>query len=134
MTLYKICHQSGRVLFTTDNEVTARNREQFGWKVTEVDKSREQFEQWFPEMVEGMPPSMVEVFDKMLFIAWQASRAAIEVELPRRKMACASGYGDGYLVDSLMGDALEYDETVEAIRAAGLRVKVNDIANGTDTE
>lgn len=47
MTLYKICHQSGRVLFTTDNEVTARNREQFGWKVTEVDKSREQFEKWF---------------------------------------------------------------------------------------
>ncbi len=33
--MYKICHQSGRVLFTTDNEVTARNREQFGWKVTE---------------------------------------------------------------------------------------------------
>lgn len=42
--LYKICHQSGRVLFTTDNEVTARNREQFGWKVIVVDKSRAQFE------------------------------------------------------------------------------------------
>lgn len=55
--------------------------------------------------------------------AWQASRAAIEIELPRRKAAYASGYGDGYLVDSLMGDALEYDETVEAIRAAGIKVK-----------
>lgn len=54
---------------------------------------------------------------------WQASRAAIEIELPSRKAACASGYGDGYLVDSLMGDALEYDETVEAIRAAGIKVK-----------
>lgn len=82
MTYLQVCHQSGRVLFTTDNEVTARNREQFGWKVIEVNKSREQFEQWFPDMVEGMPPSMVEVFDKMLFIAWQASRAAIEIELP----------------------------------------------------
>lgn len=80
--MYKICHQSGRVLFTTHNEVTAHNREQFGWKVIKVDKSREQFEQWFPDMVEGMPPGMVEVFDKMLFITWQASRTAIEVELP----------------------------------------------------
>lgn len=55
--------------------------------------------------------------------AWQASREAIEIELPRRKATYASGYGDGYLVDSLMGDALEYDETVDAIRAAGIKVK-----------
>ncbi|HFK5702818.1 TPA: hypothetical protein ACG0A7_002557 [Enterobacter roggenkampii] len=57
------------------------------------------------------------------WVGWRASRAAIEIDLPRRKMACASGYGDGYLVDSLMGDALEYDETVDAIRAAGIKVK-----------
>ena len=55
--------------------------------------------------------------------AWQESREAIEIDLPRRKAAYASGYGDGYLVDSLMGDALDYDETVEAIRAAGIKVK-----------
>ena len=55
--------------------------------------------------------------------AWQASRENIEIWLPRRKAAYASGYGDGYLVDSLMGDALEYDETVDAIRAAGIKVK-----------
>ncbi|MHA0866163.1 hypothetical protein ACR9HT_17865 [Enterobacter wuhouensis] len=55
--------------------------------------------------------------------AWSASRAAVEIELPRRKAAYASGYGDGYLVDSLMGDALEYEETVDAIRAAGIKVK-----------
>lgn len=46
--------------------------------------SREQFEEWFPKMVEGMPENMVKVFDEMLFMAWQASRAAIEIELPSK--------------------------------------------------
>lgn len=40
MTRWQVCHHSGRVLFTTDNEVTARNREQFGWKVIEIDNNR----------------------------------------------------------------------------------------------
>lgn len=44
--------------------------------------SREQFEEWFPQMVGGMPENMVKVFDEMLFMAWQASRAAIEITLP----------------------------------------------------
>lgn len=44
--------------------------------------SREQFEEWFPQMVDGMPENMVKVFDEMLFMAWQASRAAIEITLP----------------------------------------------------
>ena len=44
--------------------------------------SREQFDEWFPQMVEGMPENMVKVFDEMLFMAWQASRAAIEIVLP----------------------------------------------------
>lgn len=46
--------------------------------------SREQFEEWFPQMVDGMPENMVKVFDEMLFMAWQASRAAIEIELPSK--------------------------------------------------
>ena len=44
--------------------------------------SREQFEEWFPQMVDGMPENMVKIFDEILFTAWQASRAAIEIELP----------------------------------------------------
>jgi hypothetical protein len=44
--------------------------------------SREQFEEWFPQMVGGMPENMVKVFDAMLFMAWQASREAIEITLP----------------------------------------------------
>lgn len=43
--------------------------------------SRKQFEEWVPAMVEGMPENMVKVFDEMLFMAWQASREAIEVDL-----------------------------------------------------
>lgn len=46
--------------------------------------SREQFEEWFPQMVEGMPGNMAKIFDEMLFMAWQASRAAIEIELPSK--------------------------------------------------
>lgn len=48
----------------------------------QMKSSREQFEEWFPQMVGGMPENMVKVFDAMLFMAWQASRAAIEIELP----------------------------------------------------
>ncbi len=47
-----------------------------------MDKSREQFEAWFPKMVNGLPDGMIQAFDEMLFTAWQASRAAIEIELP----------------------------------------------------
>lgn len=55
--------------------------------------------------------------------AWQASRAAIEIELPQRQSLCASGYGDGYFVPSDAGEGLEYDEVVEAITSHGIRIK-----------
>lgn len=96
MTHWQVCHQSGRVLFTTHNEVTARNREQFGWKVIEVDKSREQFEAYYAEY---FGQSLQWVIDRRCenkdfsgyqmgtglqsaWKMWQASRAAIEIELP----------------------------------------------------
>lgn len=91
MTLYKICHQSGRVLFTTDNEVTARNREQFGWKVIEVDKSRKQFEAVAANKLNFDVSTVVasrngDTYDSGILSIWwqfwQASRAAIEIELP----------------------------------------------------
>ena len=44
--------------------------------------SREQFEEWVPAMVDGLPENMARIFEDMLFTAWQASRAAIEIELP----------------------------------------------------
>lgn len=55
--------------------------------------------------------------------AWQKSQESLVVELPERQAIYASGYGDGYMVPSPSGEALEYDETVEAIRAIGIRIK-----------
>lgn len=43
------------------------------------------------------------------------------VELPMRQAVCASGYGNGYLVDSAAGDALVYDEVIEALNKAGVK-------------
>ncbi|MCE1464240.1 hypothetical protein [Enterobacter roggenkampii] len=79
-----------------------------------MDESRKAFEQWFPEMVEGMPPGMVEVFDKMLFMAWEASRAAIEIKLDDKVMV-EDEFDKGH------NCAIDYG--AEAIRAAGIKVK-----------
>lgn len=82
---WAIKHKSGRTLFVTSDEFIANNRRKMGWIVEEVKMtSREQFEEWFPSMVVGMPEDMVKVFDEMLFMAWQASRAAIEIKLPNQ--------------------------------------------------
>ena len=53
-----------------------------------------------------------------------AELEAREVELPQRQEPTSSGhYGEGYLVPSNAGSALDYEDTVEAIRAAGISVK-----------
>jgi hypothetical protein len=86
-----------------------------------MDESRKAFEQWFPEMVEGMPPGMVEVFDKMLFMAWEASRAAIEIELPEK---IERGIRDIDMDDERRwghNDAIR--DCTEVIRATGIKVK-----------
>ncbi|WP_413498920.1 hypothetical protein [Buttiauxella gaviniae] len=60
----------------------------------------------------------------MAWFAWQASRTTIVVELPQRQEPTSSGhYGEGYLVPNTSGTALDYDDTVDAIRAAGITVK-----------
>lgn len=76
-----------------------------------MDESRKAFEQWFPEMVEGMPPGMVEVFDKMLFMAWEASRAAIEIELPDPND------------DNILSTWQYRDATHNVLDGAGIKVK-----------
>lgn len=48
----------------------------------QMKSSREQFEEWVPAMVDGLPENMTMIFEDMLFTAWQASRAAIEIVLP----------------------------------------------------
>lgn len=75
--------------------------------------SREQFEEWFTQMVDGMPENMVKIFDDMLFTAWQASRAAIEIELPDWVSFGARA-------------AIDYDDTVSCLSYYGLKVKVEE--------
>ncbi|AWR50089.1 TPA: hypothetical protein O7W08_001254 [Salmonella enterica] len=86
-----------------------------------MDESRKQFEEWF-ENYTGCDPknkiyaNMVEMY----WQAWQASRAAIEIELQKPKKGPLPGdYHIGY--DS--GAESQYESDVEAIRAAGIKVK-----------
>lgn len=127
MTRWQVCHQSGRVLFTTDNEVTARNREQFGWKVIKVDKSREQFEKWFSKGYsciaklfrlnsEGEYENLT---IRASWRAWQASRAAIEIDLPD---ITDKTYQSKHIPGGFRSEAFWLD-TRKVIRDAGLKVK-----------
>ena len=83
--------------------------------------SREQFEAWFPAMVDGMPENMVKVFDEMLFTAWQASRSAIEIELPKYHELTTQDTISARAEKSTYNFGI-YD-SADAIRAAGITVK-----------
>ncbi|EEX8093348.1 hypothetical protein QY800_002251 [Escherichia coli O168] len=78
-----------------------------------MDKSRKQFEEWF-ENYTGCDPknkiyaNMVEMY----WQAWQASRAAIEIELP-----------ESFTMHSGRTPYLYVSEVQSAIRAAGVKVK-----------
>lgn len=130
MTRWQVCHQSGRVLFTTDNEVTARNRKQFGWKVIEVDKSREQFEAEMAKLGDCVDMRRAKNGDeeymawdvRLAWQFWQASRAAIEIELPELKMLkdYLSDVTMREREDILVGVQLEF---LRKISAKGIKVK-----------
>ncbi|EEY5875071.1 TPA: hypothetical protein PVT13_003821 [Escherichia coli] len=76
-----------------------------------MDESRKQFEEWF-ENYTGCDPknkiyaNMVEMY----WQAWQASRAAIEIELPV-----------WFVSDAIA--VYDRDDIDESIRAAGIKVK-----------
>lgn len=111
---WAIKHKSGRTLFVTSDEFIANNRRKMGWIVEEVKMtSREQFHEWAKE--NGM--SLVYgdcdyVYSPTAWAwkAWQASRAAIEIELPEEEsFGCTTGY--------------YAEDVIEAIEQAGLKVK-----------
>lgn len=113
---WAIKHKSGRTLFVTSDEFIANNRKEMGWIVEEVMMtSKEQFNEWFYEYTGCNPKdsryvNMVEMY----WMAWQASRAAIEIELPE---PCSPG---DFCVDI---PAQAHHEVIEAIENAGLKVK-----------
>lgn len=131
-----IKHKSGRTLFVTSDEFIANNRRKMGWIVEEVKMtSREQFEQWlYQQRVRGITFSTIDKFDidgevyykspdiQGQWNAWQASRAAIEIESPDFVDSRAA-LNKGYTVDysNGFGDAMDAYEL--AIEQAGLKVK-----------
>ena len=108
---WAIKHKSGRTLFVTSDEFIANNRREMGWIVEKVKMtSREQFEKWFSENFDR-PYYSDEERDELevyTFLAWRASRAAIEIQ------ACPCPNDHGPNVD---------DHYREQINNAGLKVK-----------
>ena len=116
----EVRHKSGRVLFVTSDEFIADNRRNMGWIVEGVKMtSREQFEEWC--INRGISITKSPGYDgyqnprtKVIWEGWQASRAAIEIELPE---PCSPG---DFCVDI---PVQVHHEVVEAIDLAGLKVK-----------
>ncbi|ELE8833554.1 hypothetical protein ACRQN7_000151 [Escherichia coli] len=87
-----------------------------------MDESRKQFEEWFKNKyhVSSNAMKIMHIKVEIAWEAWQASRAAIEIELQKPKKGPLPGdYHIGY--DS--GAESQYESDVEAIRAAGIKVK-----------
>lgn len=83
----------------------------------ELEAKEEQRANWF-QMAEKLGADL-DAAEKRI-----AELEAREVKLPQRQEPTSSGhYGEGYLVPSDTGSALEYEDTVEALAAAGITVK-----------
>lgn len=123
---WAIKHKSGRTLFVTSDEFIANNRREMGWKVETVEMtSREQFEEWVKEetgfdlwrteypMTEWDNQQYKYHQTNLAWMAWQASRAAIEIELP-------GSFRESYLSSNMV---IDEQETIELIKSQGLKVK-----------
>lgn len=123
---WAIKHKSGRTLFVTSDWFIANNRRKMGWIVEEVKMtSRERFESWVEEetgfdlwrteypMTEWDDQQYKCHQTNLAWMAWQASRAAIEIELPNQ-------FPGEYYLDR---DVIYADELIEELEQAGLKVK-----------
>ena len=121
---WAIKHKSGRTLFVTSDKFIANNRRKMGWIVEEVKMtSREQFEEWIKEetgfdlwrteypMTEWDDQQYKCHQTNLAWMAWKASRDAIEIDLPEADI----GYE--------MMEYYEPQQVIEAIEQAGLKVK-----------
>lgn len=123
---WAIKHKSGRTIFVTSDEFIANNRREMGWIVEKVKMtSREQFEKWVKEetgfdlwrteypMTEWDDQQYKCHQTNLAWMAWQASRAAIEIELPNQ-------FPGEYYLDR---DVIYADELIEELEQVGLKVK-----------
>lgn len=91
MTTWNICHKSGRVLFTTNDERTAMNRAKYGWRVKKVDDRYEiakqhgmsiEFIDWFWENKKASSGSVWFIMMSAMWEGWKASRKELVIDLP----------------------------------------------------
>lgn len=131
---WAIKHKSGRALFVTSDEFIANNRREMGWVVEEVKMtSREQFERWVKEEtgfdlwrteypMTGWDDQQYKCHQTNLaWMAWQASRAAIEIELPTTIEVHPLGPSAAKMFCELHKNTVA--ECEKSILAAGLKVK-----------
>ncbi|MFV8955262.1 hypothetical protein [Serratia fonticola] len=96
-------------------------------------ESREQFETWVAfqightiEYVKGQRAATTDrYYNEYIDIpyqAWKASRESLVVELPKRE-AFESYPHESYMIDDDDGKYIPYAETVESLRAIGIRIK-----------
>lgn len=124
---WAIKHKSGRTLFITSDEFIANNRREMGWIVEEMKMTiRDQFEKWFSDGInEGMKVSASGGYENLItqtaWMAWQASREAIEIELKQfdHFQICHFGADERYAYGYI--DA--QNNANKAIKQAGLKVK-----------
>ncbi|EMS8795798.1 hypothetical protein ABDJ68_001475 [Enterobacter ludwigii] len=80
-----------------------------------MDESRKQFEQTYEQLrKDGQTINLWDVWS----MAWQASRAAIEIELPD-----AADYWNGTEGHEILNHRQLMADSADAIRAAGIKVK-----------
>ena len=131
---WAIKHKSGRTLFVTSDEFIADNRRKMGWIVEEVKMtSREQFEKWVKEetgfdlwrteypMTEWDNQQYKCHQTNLAWLAWQASREAIEIELPTTTEVHPFGPSAAKIFCELHKNTVA--ECAKSILAAGLKVK-----------
>ena len=84
-----------------------------------IEKMREEFNAWFMESPLGWDQGNAAI--DLAYAAWQASRAALVIELPKPYEA----YSGGVAADDLNGDLVfDAEEIYEAIEAAGAKARV----------
>lgn len=90
-----------------------------------MDESRNQFEEWFKNKyhVSSDVMKIMHIKSEIAWEAWQASRAAIEIELPAKNDITGDDYPIPDLVDWDDGRNAGIQKCAEAIRAAGIKVK-----------
>lgn len=88
--------------------------------------SRQQFEEWASKNNLLVDKTKLGTYcfgdTRDTWLAWQASRESVVIDLPPRMWSDADAYII-YAGTDAKGDCLDYDETVKAIQSAGINYK-----------